>query len=118
MKQMRSATSRKTKSLYSKLCEQRLSLREHLAAVRSILSNERTLLAYFRTALTLFVAGVSFIRFFGWPVLEVLGYIFVFIGIIILILGVVTYTKMKKLIEREEMEVCNEEECGDTHEES
>ena len=34
-----------------------LILRDHLAADRTVLANERTFLAYIRTTLTLFVAG-------------------------------------------------------------
>jgi len=93
------------KDIYAYLCNGTLNLSDHLATIRSILANERTLLAYFRTALTLFVAGVSFIKFFGALVLTIMGWMFVFIGIFTLIVGVVKYKNMKMLIQREEVEV-------------
>jgi putative membrane protein len=70
-------------------------LRDYLADHRTVLANERTFLAYLRTALTLFVAGVSFIRFFDVLVVEVVGWIFLPAGLIILLLGVARYRKTR-----------------------
>ena len=53
------------------------NIRDQLAADRTILANERTLLAYLRVALTLFVAGVSFIKFFESRILMILGAAFI-----------------------------------------
>jgi putative membrane protein len=73
-------------------------LRDHLAADRTIQANERTLLAYVRTALTMFVAGVSFIRFFGHDVYKILGVAFVPLSIIILLIGVWRYRHTAKVL--------------------
>jgi len=74
------------------------TLSEHLNAARTKLANERTLLAYIRTALTLFVAGVTFIKFFDNLIVEIIGWVFVPFGIINLILGIVRYRKTKEHI--------------------
>jgi len=52
-------------------------LRDHLATDQTVQSNERTLLAYMRTALTMFVAGVSFIQFFGSYIYTIIGTAFI-----------------------------------------
>ena len=76
-----------------------IELNNHYAYSRTILANERTLLAYLRTALTLFVAGVSFIRFFEVKSLAVLGSIFVGISIILVIFGFYGFIKVRKHID-------------------
>ena len=66
-------------------------LRDHLATDRTVQANERTLLAYVRTALTMFVAGVSFIRFFNRDVYTVIGTAFIPLSIIIMLFGAWRY---------------------------
>ena len=73
-------------------------LRDHLATDRTIQANERTFLAYVRTALTLFVAGVTFIRFFGQPVYYYLGAAFIPLSALILVIGILRYRKMNDVI--------------------
>jgi len=73
----------------------KLILRDFLAADRTQLANERTLLAYMRTALTLFIAGVSFIRFFSNIVIVYVGWIFIPVGIFAAIIGAKRYYRMK-----------------------
>ncbi|MEC4677001.1 MAG: DUF202 domain-containing protein, partial [Nitrospirota bacterium] len=77
-------------------------LRDNLAAQRTMLANERTYLAYIRTALTLFVAGVTLIKFFGHVIYEITGWILIPLGIMILIKGIISYIKMKRIITEEE----------------
>ncbi len=105
----------KKSHIYKSLCKGFLSLSDHLATIRSILANERTLLSYIRTALTLFVAGVSFIKFFGMLLLTIIGWGFIFVGFVTLIVGIIKYKNMKVLIQREEIEVllCKKEVNGD-----
>ncbi len=69
-----------------------------LANIRTVLANERTLLAYIRTALTLFIAGISFIEFFKINRMQILGWIFIGIGVIILFIGIYRYEKTKVII--------------------
>ncbi len=73
-------------------------LRDHLAGHRTTLANERTLLAYVRTGLTLFVAGVSFIRFFDHLLIESIGWAFVPLGVAVLLLGLARYRKIRDRI--------------------
>ena len=83
--------------------EDQLILRDHLAADRTILANERTFLAYIRTALTLFVAGLSFVhlkQFFTLYIVEVIGVIFILLGIITFFVGLVRYKRMQALIRK------------------
>ncbi|HDH12282.1 MAG TPA: DUF202 domain-containing protein [Nitrospirae bacterium] len=77
-------------------------LRDHLAAQRTMLANERTYLAYIRTSLTLFVAGVSFIKFFGNMVYAIIGWLLIPLGILVLIKGIISYVKMKQVIAEED----------------
>jgi putative membrane protein len=89
-------------SPYSDVSKEKLILRDQLAIDRTILSNERTFLAYIRTALALFATGGFVIRFFDSNLLEVLGWIFILLGIITVVIGKFRYRKMKRLIELEE----------------
>lgn len=66
----------------------------HLTA----LANERTFLAYMRTALTLFVAGVTFIKFFEIDLVVKTGGLFVFSGIGVFFVGLVRFLSMRKHI--------------------
>jgi len=71
---------------------------EKLAEVRTKQANERTLLAYIRTALTLVVAGITFIRFFDNQIIEIIGWVFIPIGLVNLILGIIRYRATKEHI--------------------
>ena len=93
-----------TKNLYQKFIEKELPLNDQLAAARSILANERTFLSYQRTALTLLVAGFSFIKFFNLFWMELIGWIFVPSAVITIILGIFRYIKMRDLIRNIEHE--------------
>ena len=80
-----------------------LILRDHLAADRTILANERTFLAYIRTALTLFVAGLSFVHLkeiFSSHIVEVIGIIFILLGIATFFVGLFRYKRMQALIRK------------------
>jgi len=86
----------------SRESKEHLFLRDHLAAKRTILANERTFLSYIRTALTLLVAGVSFIKFFGSAVIQALGWILIPLGVFTLVKGVISFRRMARRIEEEE----------------
>ena len=77
--------------VYSQFEVSKMILRDHLAADRTILSNQNTFLAYVRTALTLFVAGVTFIRFFDTPITVIIGWIFIPTGISTFLVGLIRY---------------------------
>lgn len=95
--------------LYDLLIKHKLNLADQLAAVRSILANERTYLSYQRTALTLLAAGFTFIKFFDLIWIIVLGWVFLPASIVTIILGTYRYRKMRNLIYR--LEIRTDEHC-------
>ncbi len=90
----------KEKTPYSRFDKEELALRDLLALDRTILSNERNLLAYIRTALGFFVAGVTLVHFFVNPFIAVVGWIFIPTGILIFLIGWKRYKTNKKMIEK------------------
>lgn len=92
------------RSLYAKFIEKNLCLTDQLAAARSILSNERTFLSYQRTALTLFIAGFTFIKFFEGLIYQIIGILFLPAAVLTIILGIYRYIRMRNLIWNLEIE--------------
>lgn len=86
------------KNPYHRFTQEELILRDCLAVDRTVLANEKTFLAYIRTALTLFITGVTFIKFFGHDIVEILGWFFIPVGIFTFILGFIRYLKMYRII--------------------
>lgn len=74
-------------------------LNEQLNAATTILANERTLLSYIRTALALFIAGLTFVRFFDNRIIEIIGWVFIPLGLINLVLGIVRYRATRNHID-------------------
>ncbi|MBF0331387.1 MAG: DUF202 domain-containing protein [Candidatus Omnitrophica bacterium] len=67
--------------------------------LRTALANERTLLAYIRTALSLMIFGMAIIKFFPEEVLLVLfGWAFLGCGAVLLIWGGFHFRKIAVLI--------------------
>ena len=83
---------------YSKFTKEELILRDRLAVDRTILANERTFLAYIRTALGFFAAGVFAIKFFDSIPIELVGWVFVMSGIIVFVVGLSKYRRLKRQI--------------------
>jgi len=88
---------------YSELYKEELILRDFLATDRTILANERTFLAYMRTMLALAVAGISFIKIFEDPIIHIVGWIFLPLGLFTLVLGVIRYRTMYLAISTEHL---------------
>jgi len=82
-------------AFYSRFDADHMILRDHLAADRTTPSNQNTFLAYIRTALTLFVAGVTFVRFFDTPIVEVIGWVFVPVGVVTFLIGLIRYNSLR-----------------------
>lgn len=101
------------KNLYQKFIEKQLPVTDQLAAARSILANERTYLSYQRTALTLAVAGFSFIKFFGQFWIIAIGWAFLPAAVITFFLGTIRYAKMRDLIRNIEHESTQQKECAE-----
>jgi len=71
--------------------EGKLILRDHLAYHRTSLANQRTLLAYVRTALTFIVAGLAFLHFSQMMTAIIMACVFIPLGIVALVMGIVVY---------------------------
>jgi len=89
-----------TEDTYSNFKKCDMILRDHLSVDRTTLSNQNTFLAYIRTALTLFVAGITFIRFFDNLAVEIVGWSFVPIGIATFIVGFIRYNRLRITLRR------------------
>jgi putative membrane protein len=75
-----------------------LILRERFALQRTIVANQTTVLAFFRTAMYFFVAGLStrnLLKIENSIIIEVSFYLIAFV---ILILGIVNFFKQRKMI--------------------
>ena len=83
---------------YGRFQRKELILRDELAIDRTILANERTLLAYLRGTLTLVIAGVTFLHFFDNGLLFYIGVICVPLGLATGIVGSLRYRRMDKRI--------------------
>ena len=53
--------------------EDKLRPATELAIARTVLANERSLLAFVRTALGCFLGGAGLFKFFGHPLYEIVG---------------------------------------------
>lgn len=85
---------------YGKCKKEEMIMRDLLAIDRNILANERTFLSYIRTALTLFIGGISFIKFFDLSLIKVIGGIFIPLGMMVFLVGLWKYRKIKKEMQR------------------
>ncbi len=76
-------------------------IQQKLAAHRNLLAAERTILAYIRTALGFGAVGFSMLKFFGDSLLyQVLGWVFLPMGLIISVIGFWRYFQSRRLIAR------------------
>lgn len=83
---------------YAKFSNRSLTLNDYLAIDRTILSNERTLLAYGRTALAMVIIGGSALKFFDSAVLTVIGWLFLAGGVITMFIGWRRYRHTDRLL--------------------
>jgi len=83
---------------YTKFRNRSLTLNDYLAIDRTILSNERTLLAYGRTALAMVIIGGSCLKFFDSIILVVIGWLFLAGGIIVMAIGWRRYRHTDRLL--------------------
>lgn len=83
---------------YEKFRDRSLTLNDYLAIDRTILSNERTLLAYGRTALAQVIIGGSAIKFFDSGAMMLLGGAFLLGAVITMALGWRSYRHTDRLL--------------------
>ena len=81
---------------YAQFENTKLSLNDHLAIDRTILANQRTLLAYIRTGLAIGVVGATFLELFTGLSTTILAYTFISVGLTLVLLGAVQYRRMKR----------------------
>jgi putative membrane protein len=77
--------------------------RTKLANERTKLANVRTLLAYIRTSLTFFAAAATLIQFFKNKEFVISGYVFIPLGVLILLFGLYSYFKSNRAIKDVEL---------------
>src|SRR5918999_6332704 len=74
-------------------------LRDQLALDRTRLANERTLLAYIRTAFMLLVAGATALKLFvETPAVVVTAWLFIVAGVFVGVFGTWRFESMRRLI--------------------
>ncbi len=79
--------------------KRRLASHKKLAQERTILANERNTLAYVRTGFSSFVLGIALIKLFEEHIKYVYaGYFSLFVGIILILLGLIYYPLRKRRI--------------------
>ena len=78
--------------------EDRLRPATELAIARTVMANDRSLLAFVRTALGCFLGGAGLFKFFGHPVYEIVGIMLMSISAAMLFVGIRKYRTIKKLI--------------------
>lgn len=83
---------------YERFQQKELILRDLLAIDRTTLASERTFLAYIRTAFTMIITGLSLIKFFDYMIAIVSGWIFIGVGLGVLVLGGFRYMKFRNNI--------------------
>ena len=73
-----------------------------LDRLRTVLANERTLLAYIRTSLALLIFGMAAVKFFpDVSIIIFLGWAFMICGISILMWGIFHFRTISRLIREE-----------------
>ena len=78
-----------------------LILRDHLALDRTRLANERTLLAYVRTAFMLAAAGATALKLFVETTAVVItAWIFIALGAFVVLFGTWRFVSMRRAINR------------------
>ena len=99
------------KDPYDSFQRHELILRDWLALDRTILANERTFLAYSRTSLTLIIAGLAFVKFFGHVFYITAGYVFIATGVGFFIFSLSRYRRMVarlKIVQQAEEDLLQE----------
>ena len=74
----------------------KLILRDHLALERTRLANERTFMAYIRSALYLIIGGLALLQLEGHGDLAWVGIVSLVLALAFVIIGVVRFYKLKR----------------------
>jgi uncharacterized membrane protein YidH (DUF202 family) len=76
-------------------------IRDQMAVQRTIFANERTLMAYLRTAIALIGGGFAAIKLSQHVYLEILGFLLMPLGVVLAGYSFARYLKKQKLIQRQ-----------------
>lgn len=76
-----------------------LSVTDEMALIRTRLANERTFLAYLRTFIGSFAAGVGLIKFTGSPLFVGTGYVLAVLSPVILTIGLCRLFRVRRALE-------------------
>jgi len=71
---------------------------DFLTIGRTIMANERTLLAFLRTSMAFFIAGIGLIKYLDHPVFDAIGSVFFVLAGIFLIWGVHRHRHVRKVL--------------------
>jgi len=71
-----------------------------LALARSKLANERTFLAYFRTAVVFFSSGFAILKLGALKDISSIGYFLLILAPIMLLIGIIRYYHTKKQLKK------------------
>ncbi|MCP3967555.1 MAG: DUF202 domain-containing protein [Lentisphaerae bacterium] len=83
---------------YYKVNPDNMIVRDHLALDRTILANERTFLAYLRTAVGFAAGGITLLKVFDSFWWQLSGWTAVGASLFIIILGIIRANKMKRIL--------------------
>ena len=75
-----------------------LILRDYLAIDRTVMANEVSFMSYIRTALTMVVAAMTFLKFFDIPEVHLLGWLFIVLAALLVIHGATRYEAMGSIL--------------------
>lgn len=79
--------------------EEKMILRDHLAILRTRLSNERTLFAYIQTSLYLFLGGVAFTEIGEFYSVMWLGYASLILSVLIIAFGLLRFFILRRKLD-------------------
>jgi putative membrane protein len=77
-----------------------LAVSDDLALMRTDLANERTLLAYLRTAATFAAGGIGLARLVTDPAMVRVGWALVPLGALVMAVGAVRFRRTRRLLEQ------------------
>jgi putative membrane protein len=74
----------------------KLILRDHLALERTRLANERTFMAYIRSALYLVIGGLALLQVRGFGDLRWVGFVSLVLALLFVVVGTIRFFKLKR----------------------
>lgn len=98
MSQQEQEEIQKLKKKLKKQEKKNSEIRDQMAVQRTIFANERTLMAYLRTAIALVAGGFAAIKLSEHTYMELMGLILMMLGVFLAIYSFARYLRKQKLI--------------------